>query len=162
MRSSVFSKTTVFILGGVVASAFFLSLGRHWKNAVVEAQAGECERKINISIGRDIVNRLPILNKIAQCIESNQVPEEQRMLCEHMWLQLESAWSINKQYNGVLEEELRPLLVDIYPRLRQQVNTGRFGIFPKTMLVEMSNFVAEADAMVRAEHKTNEVGSATN
>jgi hypothetical protein len=66
---------------------------------------------------------------------------------------LEETWAISKKYDGALDDDLNPLLTNVYPRLRREITFEYFTNFPKDFLTEMSNFVKAADAMTKATNK---------
>jgi hypothetical protein len=120
------------------------------------------EQDVDLSDARTRMQAIPVHSKVLQLIESNQLQEAQTDLCLYALTEMKIVWDVNYHYKGALEEDLKPLLLDAYPPVRRVVDATVFARWPKSAFLEMSNFMAEADAFVRAEHKTNEMGSSTN
>jgi hypothetical protein len=142
MKSPAVTKLIAFLLGAFVGGVCcILSISR--------LSGAGCEQEVDLALGRTALNTVPLLYKISQLSQSNQLKESQRLLRSHVWWQLELAWAINKQYHGRLDGKLRPVLINIYPELRGQAEADLKSFnWPNASLAEMSNFMKETDAML--------------
>jgi len=143
-------KWLVFILG-ILFACLFLVLPKIMEKET--ATDDPCERKIDLALGHAILNGIPLFDKTLQLADSNRVEDAESLLRKYTWWQLEDAWEINRKYNGALNDDLNPLLTNVYPRLRRDISFESFTHFPKVDLIEMSNFVKAADAMTKATNK---------
>jgi hypothetical protein len=143
-------KWLVFILGILFACLFFV-LPKGMKKET--ATDDPCDRKIDLALGHDALNGIPIFDKTLQLAASNRVEDAKSLLRNYTWWQLEETWAISKKYDGALDDDLNPLLTNVYPRLRREITFEYFTNFPKDFLTEMSNFVKAADAMTKATNK---------
>jgi hypothetical protein len=142
--SSTAPKCLAFALGVAAgAAAVFVQ-----RSLETRSDAGATnERQIDLALGRAIIDRLPLLDKAIQLGAADQYEQAMTSISRSAWCELDGAWSISRKYNGALDAELRPLLLRMYPRLRQRINLKDFDGWPKTILVEMTNFMKEADRL---------------
>lgn len=111
-----------------------------------QKQSAASDREIDLALGNAEVDWLSSQDTVLQLLMSNRVSEAKAFLVKSTWWEVENAWSINKKYKGALDDELNPLLKTIYPQLRNQIDLNRFtNSFPNYLLVEMTNFMIEAD-----------------
>lgn len=130
-------------LFGILVGWLSLVVWDHVKKPT--AADDSCDEKINLALGHAILNGLPILDKTLQLASSNRVEDAKSVLANYAWWQLEEAWTINRNHNGALSNDLNLLLPKIYPRLKREIKFESFTNFPKAYLTEMSNFVGNAD-----------------
>src|SRR5439155_18597185 len=140
MRFVWLTKCTFFLLGILAASLFCVLRDHQKKRTTVD---NPCEREIDIALGKAIMNKIPTLDEVSQLLGSNRLENAQSVLCDHIWWELKGAWYVNNRHSGSLDADLRPLLIDVYPRLKRQVYLGHFARWPKRTLVEMTNFMEE-------------------
>jgi hypothetical protein len=125
-------------------------------NAQADAKSGDkCDRLIDLAIGKADVDSVPMLERALLLGSTNQFEQEQMLISEHAWWQLEEAWVINRKYDGALEIYLTPILLHVYPQLKQQVDLSKFSRWPKPLLIEMTNFMVEADALLELRRGNN-------
>jgi hypothetical protein len=140
------SKLQMFFWGICLGVGVCVSLDKLTKKSRETA----FDKTIDISLGHAALNDLPVLNKVLLFAESNQWDKAQFTLCDSAWWKLEGVWALNKKYDGALDSDFNPLLIGIYPHLKQQVNLSSFtNLFPKYLLTEMTNFMKDADNIVR-------------
>jgi hypothetical protein len=153
MKSLKFSECFAFVLGVLLTSALLAVLGVWKDEARRKTWDKQLEKNLDLSLGHKIIYSMPLLDYVSLEIESNRVEVAQRKLYDYIWWELETAWTINKKYNGVLDKDLRPLLLNTYPRIKQHVDLNHFTGWPKSTLSEMTNFVTEVDVIVQSDNR---------
>jgi len=108
----------------------------------------ESDAMADLTLGKAIIRDLGVYDIALQYLRSNSVEHAKSVLADMEWWQLEEAWEINKKYDKSLDSELRPLLVNLYPRLRQDVDLRKATKnYPRSFLVEMTNFMIESEKL---------------
>jgi hypothetical protein len=161
MKSLAFTQwIAVFVVGALIggASVVFINHGRDKETATQSAK--DCERDIDLGLAHTLMDAVPLHAKVLQLMESNQLQEAQTDLCLYAMTEMKSAWDINEHYKGALDEDLTPLLLRDYPVVRRVVGVSSFARLPQSALLEMSNFMADADSIVETERKTSGVVAA--
>ena len=143
------SNSVAFLMGAAVTFTCFML----WMATSNTRTGKECDRLVDITLGRGIIDSIPSLDRAVQLGASNQLIQEQRVLRDYTWWQMEEAWAINKKYDGALDARLNPVLLKVYPGLRRQVDLSKFSQWPRRVLVEMTNFVLETDVLVSSNSK---------
>ena len=139
-------QIVAFLLGILIASLFF---GIRKSGSISKEKAeGLCERQINLALANSMLTDIPLIDKTLQFAQSNRLDDAKIILNNFLWWRLKGVWYANKQYNGALNEEFTPLLLNVYPRVRQQVDLSHFAHWPISSLTDMTNFMSDADAMM--------------
>jgi hypothetical protein len=121
------------------------------KPAVEKAVEKRRNREIDLSLARATMDNVSIMAKVSQLLRSNMTVRAQDLLHEQLWWQLEGAWSINREYKGALNDTLRPLLINVYPEIKKQVDISHFSHWPQRTLAEMTNFMNDADRICESQ-----------
>ncbi len=157
--SSSMKKTVryffVFILGVVVTTVFCKICNAIESKKYDDSNyAGDIitVRESNLELGRNELYGIPCLNSTLDDLSSNRIDKATWLLRIKTWWDLEDAWCISQKYDGALSNDLNPLIIQIYPKLKKEVDLQSFKIFPKIGLVEMSNFMKAADSMTNPEN----------
>ena len=104
-------------------------------------------------LGKTIIMNVGIYDIALQDLRSNSVEHAKSVLTDFEWWQLEEAWEISKKYDNALDSELRPLLSNVYPQLRRDVDLHQATkSYPRPFLVEMTNFMLEAEGRKSVVH----------
>jgi hypothetical protein len=161
MKSLAFAKWIAPLVLGILIGAASVVFINHERDGEPAGQSTNgCDRDIDLSIARTLMNAVPLQAEVLQLMESNQVQQAQVNFCLYVMTEMESAWDINEHYKGALDKDLIPLLLDDYPAVRRVVDASSFSGLPQYALLEMSNFMADADSIVETERKTNGVVAA--
>jgi len=151
MRLATLRKGGIFVLGLLFgASVIFVLEHARIKRAIWHIEK-KCERDTIISLGHSLIADVKTYSAVSEFIESNQLARAQHFVSSHALVALQSAWVINNTYGGVLDEDLKPLILEVYPHVKARVDFDFIWLaLPQSSLTEMSNFVHEANALVEA------------
>lgn len=113
----------------------------------------ESDAPVDLMLGKTIIMNVGIYDIALQDLRSNSVEHAKSVLTDFEWWQLEEAWEISKKYDNALDSELRPLLSNVYPQLRRDVDLHQATkSYPQPFLVEMTNFMLEAEGRKSVVH----------
>ncbi len=113
----------------------------------------ESDAPVDLMLGKTIIMNVGIYDIALQDLRSNSVEHAKSVLTDFEWWQLEEAWEISKKYDNALDSELRPLLSNVYPQLRRDVDLHQATkSYPRPFLVEMTNFMLEAEGRKSVVH----------
>ena len=131
------------VIGFVVAAFIGFLLG-NFRNGGEAAR----DKALDLSIARDLTQDVHICDLVLETARTNSCEKAEGILRNYAWGELRVAWDASKAYPGELDDELRPLFLNVYPRLKQRLDfqmatSNRSPI----ELQEMTNFMNDVEKL---------------
>lgn len=96
-----------------------ISLAVGWRLGQ-KAESRKCSQEHALSSARQLLDGAKLYGRILDYAQSNRIADVRRAIAGKLLLDLQMAWDISRMYPGELENDLDPLVADLYEPVRRE------------------------------------------